>query len=225
MEKLNIEIKAKIKSLDEARKIVKILKAKKIGVYHQKDTYFKVGKGRLKLREVKGLNPQLIYYERKNISKPKKSNLLIMDVENPKILKKILGKIFGVWVVVEKVREVYMFKGVKIHLDKVKMVISTIPNHRDTMLMIKKIREHNHSAKIIVTAYMVEEALSLYDEGADYVILPHLLGGEHAGVFLETVSTDLDKLIETKLAHINELKKHHSNIKHKRSGMHPNHKN
>lgn len=110
------------------------------------------------------------------------------------------------------------------HLDKVQMIISTVPNHRDTLLMIKKVRRQNNSAKIIVTAYMVEEALSLYEEGADYVILPHLLGGEHAGVFLETVSTDLDKLIETKLAHIDELKKHHTSVKHKRSNMHPKHK-
>ena len=147
LEKLNIEIKAKIKSLDEARKIVKILKAKKIGVYHQKDTYFKVGKGRLKLREVKGLNPQLIYYERKNISKPKKSNLLIMDVENPKILKKILGKIFGVWVVVEKVREVYMFKGVKIHLDKVKGLGSYLEFEKPTKNRRKDLEK---SRKILV---------------------------------------------------------------------------
>jgi len=95
------------------------------------------------------------------------------------------------------------------HLSKAQMVISTIPNHRDTLEMIKKVRKHNKTAKIIVTAYVVAEALSLYDFGADYVLLPHLLGGEHAGILLESVSEDLDKLITTKIAHIVELKRHH----------------
>ncbi len=96
----------------------------------------------------------------------------------------------------------------ELHLEKVQMIISTIPNHQDTMLLIKKIREVNRSAKIIVTAYVVDDALLLYEEGADYVIVPHLLGGQHAGVLLEEVSNDLDALIKTKLAHINELKAH-----------------
>lgn len=98
----------------------------------------------------------------------------------------------------------------KMHLSKANLVVSTIPEHHDTMLMIKKIREHNKTAKIVVTAYVVADALALYEEGADYVILPHLLGGEHAGVLLETVSSDLDRLISTKLAHIDELKRHHA---------------
>ena len=102
----------------------------------------------------------------------------------------------------------------ELHLDKVKLVISTIPAHRDTMLLIKKIRGVNNNAKIIVTAYVVDEALSLYDEGADYVIVPHLLGGQHAGVLLEKVSNDLDMLIKTKIAHIGELKAH--NARHKK---------
>jgi Kef-type K+ transport system membrane component KefB len=94
------------------------------------------------------------------------------------------------------------------HLPKASLIISTIPHHRDTLLLIRRVREVNPFAKIIVTAYIVEQALYLYEAGADYVILPHLLGGEHAGVLLEEVSGDLDKLISTKLAHIDELKRH-----------------
>jgi len=121
LEKLNLEIKAKVDSLDEVRKKVKGLKAKKVGVFWQKDIYFRVRNGRLKLREIKGLKTaQLVYYERENLPKPKKSYLLIAEVRKPKILKKILEKVLGVLVVVEKRREIYMWKGVKIHLDKVK---------------------------------------------------------------------------------------------------------
>jgi len=108
----------------------------------------------------------------------------------------------------------------KLNLKQVSLVISTIPNHRDTLLMIQRVRRVNPHARIIVTAYIVEEALLLYDAGADYVIVPHLLGGEHAGVLLENVSDDLDKLISTKLNHIDELKKHTQRKFHKRRYFH-----
>lgn len=102
----------------------------------------------------------------------------------------------------------------ELHLDKVETIISTIPDHQDTLLLIKQVRKINKEARIIVTAYIVEEALNFYNQGADYVILPHLLGGAHAGVFLEEVSNDFDKLISTKIAHIDELKKHSVRKKH-----------
>ncbi|MCF7798309.1 cation:proton antiporter [Candidatus Woesearchaeota archaeon] len=96
----------------------------------------------------------------------------------------------------------------ELHLEGVGLIISTVPSHQDTMLLIKRVREVNKSAKIIVTAYVVDEALSLYEVGADYVIVPHLLGGKHAGVLLEDVHNDIDSLIKTKLTHIGELKAH-----------------
>jgi len=96
----------------------------------------------------------------------------------------------------------------ELHLDRAKTIISTIPDHQDTLLLIKQVRRVNDNAKVIVTAYVVEEALNFYEAGADYVILPHLLGGKHAGIFLEEVSEDIDKLVSTKIAHIDELKRH-----------------
>mgnify|MGYP000409511512 CR=1 FL=1 len=48
-----------------------------------------------------------------------------------------------------------------------------------------------------VEAVEVEEALSLYDEGADYVILPHFLGGEHFSVLIEDFTDDVNRIIKT----------------------------
>ena len=101
----------------------------------------------------------------------------------------------------------------QLHLKDVKLVVSTIPDHQDTLLLLKEIRKHNKDARVVVTSYVVEEALNFYNSGADYVILPHLLGGKHAGFLLEEVSTDIDKLISTKLAHIDELKNHAQKLK------------
>ena len=72
-------------------------------------------------------------------------------------------------------------------------------------MLIRKTRTVNQRAKIFVTANEIEEALRLYKAGADYVILPHFLGGEHVG---DIISKNRDKRIdlkEEKIAHIKHL--------------------
>lgn len=153
-----------------------------------------------------------------NTLKKQKKDVLIVDF-NPDIIRQLMSR--GVACLYGDIGDVEIME--KMRLDKVKLVVSTVPNHNDTMLLIKRIRRVNHSARIIVTSYVVDDALDLYEEGADYVILPHLLGGHYAGLLLENVSNDLDKLISTKLAHISELKahknRHHNNFKHSFSHM------
>ncbi len=73
-----------------------------------------------------------------------------------------------------------------------------LSNHLRCVLITKK-------ALIFVTANQVEEALTLYDAGADYVILPHLLGGDHVSILLEDFTGDINKILKTKLKHIDEL--------------------
>ena len=85
------------------------------------------------------------------------------------------------------------------------MVISTIPTKQDNLLLIKKLKEANKHAPIFVTANQVEEALQLYSAGADYVILPHFLGGEHLSILIENSPSDTKKLTKIKKDHIKEL--------------------
>jgi len=65
-------------------------------------------------------------------------------------------------------------------LERVKMVISTIPDTDTNRLLLRWMREHNPDALVIITAHDVEDAQSLYLGGASYVIMPHFLGGQHA---------------------------------------------
>lgn len=62
-------------------------------------------------------------------------------------------------------------------LDKARVVISTVPDLKDNLILLEVIRHLNGKAKIILTADNEREAYELYNEGADYVILPHFLGG------------------------------------------------
>lgn len=62
-------------------------------------------------------------------------------------------------------------------LKSAKIIISTIPSPEDQMVLIHFIRRHNPNAIMIATLYHKKYIKSLYKAGADYVILPHLLGG------------------------------------------------
>ncbi len=93
----------------------------------------------------------------------------------------------------------------KIDFRSLKFVISTISDPFASRMLISKAKKKNKNIAVFVTSYHMEDALSLYEIGADYVILPHFLGGYHASVLLEEVSTDVTKLIQKKSEHLKEL--------------------
>jgi len=142
-----------------------------------------------------------------------KKELMIVDY-NPEIIKMLIKK---------KIRCLYGDAGdieilERLPFKDVKMVISTIPSSRVNKLIIEKVKEVNKKAIIYVTATSVEKALNLYDTKADYVILPHFLGGEHVSLLIEEFSANVGKIIENKLKHIKELK-HRRGLGHE----HPKH--
>lgn len=151
-------------------------------------------------------NVILVGYDRIGYSiyktlKRMKKDTMIVDL-NPDVIKKLIKR---------KIPCIYGDLGdieilEKLHLHNVNLVISTTPDFQSNLLLLKMMKEDHAHAKIIVTSYHIHEALTLYDNGADYVIVPHLLGGDHASILLENVSEDLDKLITTKLEHIKDLK-------------------
>jgi len=131
--KILVELKAKIDDLNRIRSEILELNANFVGRFHQIDTYFNVPKGRLKLREVEGRSyAQLIYYERENIAAPKKSEVFILEISNPKEFKEKTGKILGIKSIVDKIREIYIYDETKIHLDFVKGLGSFIEFEKET---------------------------------------------------------------------------------------------
>ena len=128
-----VELKARVDNHDFLRKKLSALGAEYVGVFQQSDLYFKVPEGRLKLREVKDSNAaELIYYERENIAGPKSDDAFLLRIQESEDLKKILKKILTPLIVVEKVREIYRYKGTQIHLDTVKEVGKFIEFERQT---------------------------------------------------------------------------------------------
>ena len=128
-----VELKAKADSLDGYRKRLQELKADHIGTFHQTDTYFKVPKGRLKLRETEETRKaQIVYYEREDIPGPKTSRVFLLELQEPKFFKSFLHRTLETKIVVDKTREIYRYQGTQIHLDKVKNLGTFIEFERRT---------------------------------------------------------------------------------------------
>lgn len=78
---------------------------------------------------------------------------------------------------------------VYLRAERADIVISTIPDasiSKDIVSYLKKKRSH---ATIIVTVKTGDEAAVLYAAGADFVIVPNVLGGEYFGHLLEKMKT------------------------------------
>lgn len=98
-------------------------------------------------------------------------------------------------------------------LHKAEMVVSTAPQLETNLLLIGKIRAANKKAIVVMTSHHIDEAFRLYEAGADYVILPHFLGGEYASAMIEKFGTNIDKFVKEKIRHIEELR-HRKRIGH-----------
>lgn len=90
-----------------------------------------------------------------------------------------------------------------------KLIISTIPGFDDNRYILNKVKEHGDDAMVFLTTNSVSEALEFYREGADYVIVPHLLGGEKASALLEEfVKKDVKDLKTEKTDHMKDLRRY-----------------
>jgi predicted adenylyl cyclase CyaB len=117
--KRNIEIKARIHNFQKVLRIIKNLSDSGPTFLEQVDTFFHCRKGRLKLRESKNSQAELISYLRPNSAGPKLSSYIRVKVENPNLLKEALHSTLGIKGVVSKRRILFMLGQTRIHLDEV----------------------------------------------------------------------------------------------------------
>src|SRR4051812_7535129 len=116
--KLNVEFKARIDDIDAMRERLRTLHPRELGLDHQRDIYFAVPEGRLKLREG-GIEKSLIYYRRSNEASTRDSHVVYAFVENTAELRSVLEAALPVQGMVEKDREIYYVGETKIHLDRI----------------------------------------------------------------------------------------------------------
>jgi len=142
-----------------------------------------------------------------------KENVLVIDY-NPEVIKHLMEQkipcIYG------DVSDHEIVE--RINLKKVKMIISTIPGVDDNVSLIRRAKRASKKIFVIVAADQIKEALELYKHGADYVVLPHFLGGEHVSLLIDKYRGNLGPLFRKKLNHIKELER-----RHKLGHEHPKH--
>lgn len=118
MTHLNIEFKAKTNNIKALEEKLLSLNPQFIGEDHQKDTYYNVNTGRLKLREG-NIENALIWYQREDVSGAKQSDILLYKHAPDEALKNILIKLHGVKIIIDKIRKIYFVENVKFHFDRV----------------------------------------------------------------------------------------------------------
>ncbi len=82
-------------------------------------------------------------------------------------------------------------------LSSAKLVISTVSDVNDNMLLLDNLRRNNNKVRVVVVARDFADAKLLYDKGADYVVVPHVIGGKHLAKMIKEDS--LDKIDGRKL--------------------------
>ncbi|RJP22895.1 MAG: CYTH domain-containing protein [Candidatus Abyssobacteria bacterium SURF_5] len=115
----NIEIKARVREHDAFRRIATRMATEPPQTLHQEDVFFRVRKGRLKLRIFSDGSGELIQYERPDLTGAKQSHYRIYRTSRPLELRKLLAEALDETVAVKKKREVYIAGQTRIHLDEV----------------------------------------------------------------------------------------------------------
>lgn len=115
----NIEIKAFCYDVAEFKTKLENLPTTFEGDDVQIDTFFKVPKGRLKLRESKLYGNILIPYLRPDQSGPKQADYGLIQIDDVEKIKTLFIEILGVMGVVRKKRQVYLYQNVRVHIDDV----------------------------------------------------------------------------------------------------------
>jgi len=140
-----------------------------------------------------------------------KENVLVIDY-NPRVIEELRDKSIP-----------YLYADVenpetldRIDFSVVKILISTISDNDASLMLLGEAKKNKKRGRIIIlTAQSIIDALELYKNGADYVIVPYYLSGDYAALFIEHL--DLSKMRSIKKKHINELKRIHH--EHKYNGV------
>ncbi|MDA0208367.1 MAG: cation:proton antiporter [bacterium] len=80
-----------------------------------------------------------------------------------------------------------MLKYLRTH--KAKLVVSTIPDSAVNEDLLHYLKHHQFKGVVVVTARTKPEAAQLYEAGANYVIVPNILGGAHFAELLHQKQT------------------------------------
>lgn len=116
----NIEIKAPLRDRNRVEAKLAALGARRLWTLRQRDTFFGVEKGWLKVREVEGRPGELISYRRSTEDAgPRTSEYDVIVVGDAGACLRLLGRVLPVEKVVAKERTLWIYEHTRVHLDRV----------------------------------------------------------------------------------------------------------
>ena len=115
----NIEIKARIGSVEMLRPRAEALAGAPALLIVQDDSFFHEPQGRLKLREFADGSAELIHYHRADSTEAKASDYVRVPVSEPGLLREALVRANGLQGRVQKQRWLCLVGSARIHIDRV----------------------------------------------------------------------------------------------------------
>lgn len=96
----------------------------------------------------------------------------------------------------------------EMYLERSKLVVSTIGDHKTNLFIAHWLRNHNPDAVFVCSADNAVHASDLYADGAAYVMMPHYIGSEKISTFIRKNGFNKTKFKEFREKHLAYLETH-----------------
>lgn len=130
-----------------------------------------------------------------------KTKVLVIDF-NPEIIEKLKQQktpcMYG------DISNLEILK--RINFKSAKVIISTVAREKDNHFLLDYVKNIRADALLLLTAKTAEEAIELYDAGADYVLVPFVKSGEILSGLLGKYLEDKRGLEKIRQKHITSLR-------------------
>lgn len=96
----------------------------------------------------------------------------------------------------------------EMYLDRSKLVVSTISDHKTNVFLAHWLSTHNPKAVFVCSADNAQMASDLYADGAAYVMMPHYIGSEKISTFIKKNGFKKSEFKNYREKHLSYLQTH-----------------
>lgn len=96
----------------------------------------------------------------------------------------------------------------EINLETTKFIVSVLTDHSSNVFLLQHLSQHNPKSIVVCHADSVNQAIELYELGANLVVLPHYIGNEKVSGFIKHNGFKKSEFNKYKEKHISYLMNH-----------------
>ncbi len=139
----------------------------------------------------------LLNYLEKRVDK---KNIIVVDF-NPAAIEALTAQGFNA--VYGDIADFELLE--ELNLGGAKLIISTVPDVQDNLILAKAAISAGFAGPLITTAYWAKDGVKLYEAGADFVLVPELAGGDKVTRILQENWENLVQLKKNKSKYLADL--------------------